>query len=191
MDEPQRKWYDKHKNDPEFIKKRKEYDKKRWLKIKDRESDKRKTTEYKEKTKKWRVNRLKNPEYKENIKKYHREHSKKRYNSDDLYKQKQIDLSQKYRIENKELINDKQKSLRMNIIMEYGNQCNCCGIKGYEFLTLDHINNDGNIRRKKEHYGRNLFKYILNNNFPDDIQVLCYNCNMAKAHYGGICPHKK
>ncbi|MGB0976967.1 MAG: hypothetical protein ACPGSG_08285 [Prolixibacteraceae bacterium] len=191
MGEAQDKWYNKHRNDPEFIKKRKEYDKKRWLKIREKELEKRKTPEFKEKRSEWYHNRIKSPEYVEKKRKYSRNRAKERYNSDEEYKQKQIELSQKYRTNNKSLIKDKSKRFRMNIILEYGGKCNCCGESKYEFLTLDHVNNDGNVRRRKEHNGRNLFKYIINNDFPNDIQVLCYNCNMGKAHHGGICPHKK
>ena len=58
---------------------------------------------------------------------------------------------------------------------------------------IDHINNDGNKQRKNGKYTggtANFYYWIKTNNYPTDLQVLCYNCNMAKAIYK-ICPHKQ
>ena len=35
-----------------------------------------------------------------------------------------------------------------------------------------------------------LLKWIIKNNFPKGFQILCHNCNSAKAVYGK-CPHEK
>lgn len=64
----------------------------------------------------------------------------------------------------------------------------CCGEKGQEFLTFDHVNNDGANHRKKVPASA-LVNWIHKNNFPLTIQVLCYNCNNAKAIYE-TCPHQ-
>lgn len=35
--------------------------------------------------------------------------------------------------------------------------------------------------------------YIIKNNFPKDLRLLCYNCNLSREFYGGeerTCPHK-
>jgi hypothetical protein len=66
-------------------------------------------------------------------------------------------------------------------------RCNCCGDSTYEFLTIDHINNDGAEHRRKIHQG--LYQWLKDNDFPSGFQVLCYNCNCSKGHYGA-CPHK-
>lgn len=66
--------------------------------------------------------------------------------------------------------------------------CACCGEKNYEFLAIDHINNDGSKHRKQ--IGGNINAWIVANNFPDIFQVLCHNCNFAKGVYK-ICPHKR
>ncbi len=34
-----------------------------------------------------------------------------------------------------------------------------------------------------------LFKWIINNGYPDYLQILCLNCNKAKGSYGK-CPHE-
>ena len=75
--------------------------------------------------------------------------------------------------------------------------CNCCGEDKIDFLTIDHIegkkqmDSDKNIvslgyNSKMSSYS--LYKWILNNNFPDGFQILCTNCNCAKGVFG-ICPH--
>jgi hypothetical protein len=33
------------------------------------------------------------------------------------------------------------------------------------------------------------YRWLITNNFPDDFQILCHNCNYAKSHGG--CPHKR
>lgn len=77
---------------------------------------------------------------------------------------------------------------RIEVLDHYGNSCVCCGEKEPNFLSIDHINNDGHLHRKtvKSHA---FYTWIRLNNFPNDLQILCYNCNMAKGKYG-ICPHK-
>ena len=81
-------------------------------------------------------------------------------------------------------------------VMEvYGNgRCACCGETAIEFLSLDHVNNDGKQHRKelKSKVGSSFYRYLRNHGYPhrDRLQVLCLNCNGAKAYYG-ICPHQK
>jgi len=75
----------------------------------------------------------------------------------------------------------------------YGGFCTCCGEKTLEFLTLDHINNDGAAHRK-ELLGRNVggnvfYKKLRLLGYPPGLQVLCWNCNASKQFFGG-CPHK-
>lgn len=82
-------------------------------------------------------------------------------------------------------IRDKQLCLD-----HYGRLCMCCGESGEPFLTLDHINEDGYKHRKKTK-NRNIFSWLVTHDFPSGFQILCMNCNMAKAQNGGICPHKE
>jgi predicted restriction endonuclease len=81
---------------------------------------------------------------------------------------------------------------RKIVIGAYGSQCACCGEKEPLFLEVDHINNDGNIHRKKiGTSGRAIIYWLVVNNFPDGFQLLCSNCNQGKKKNGGICPHIK
>lgn len=70
----------------------------------------------------------------------------------------------------------------------YGAVCACCGELQYEFLTIDHVNNDGGVERKATKYQIGIYQKIIAQNFPASYQILCYNCNCAKGVYGS-CPH--
>ncbi len=78
---------------------------------------------------------------------------------------------------------------RKRALAGYGSKCACCGEDRFEFLVFDHVENDGNEHRKKLNTSC-IAGWIIRNNFPDSIQVLCHNCNMAKAFHGK-CPHKE
>jgi hypothetical protein len=52
--------------------------------------------------------------------------------------------------------------------------CDICKEDIYEFLSIDHKNNDGYAHRK---ISSNIYRDIINSGFPDDLRVLCHNCN--------------
>jgi len=84
---------------------------------------------------------------------------------------------------------------RLRVFNHYsGNppKCACCGEREIRFLTIDHINNDGAEHRKTANVGggQQIIGWLIKNDFPEGFQILCYNCNMAKGHYGE-CPHKE
>lgn len=70
------------------------------------------------------------------------------------------------------------------------NCCACCGESTFEFMSVDHLNNDGNLHRAKTGLGGNmLYNWLVKNNFPPGYQILCLNCNQAKGNFGQ-CPHQ-
>jgi 5-methylcytosine-specific restriction endonuclease McrA len=85
---------------------------------------------------------------------------------------------------------------RLEVLQHYGGKCVCCGQTNPLFLTIDHKNSDGN--RDPRARGRSGFRIsglgwymkLIKLGFPDDFQVLCWNCNHAKEIYGGgiACP---
>lgn len=84
-----------------------------------------------------------------------------------------------------------RRRLRLKVIHGYGAICTCCGETNLGFLTLDHINNDGNIERQgKSSPSHKFYTKLISEGFPDRIEVRCYNCNLGRAKNGGICPHK-
>lgn len=74
------------------------------------------------------------------------------------------------------------------IFEHYGRVCVCCGEDNPLFLTLDHINNDGNIQRMGRSH--NTWTQAASDGFPEDLQMLCYNCNLGKTRNNGVCPHR-
>lgn len=83
---------------------------------------------------------------------------------------------------------DKQLAL---IVSHYGGKCACCGETKPKFLTLDHTDDDGGLMRKIHGYGTKLYSWIIKNEFPTNLQLMCYNCNCGRYRNGGICPHQE
>lgn len=77
--------------------------------------------------------------------------------------------------------------LKEKVFDHYGRACACCGEAQEEFLSIDHINNDGAQHKKEIPSG--LYRWLIKNEFPKDFQTLCMNCNWGKR-LNGICPHK-
>lgn len=85
---------------------------------------------------------------------------------------------------------EKLRQLKQTVLNHYGQRCNCpcgCTVTNFRHLTIDHRNNDGSRQRKAQgiHGGHANYRIIIKAGFPDDLQVLCFNCNCAKAFYGG------
>jgi hypothetical protein len=80
--------------------------------------------------------------------------------------------------------------LRMIVLEHYGKRCACCGETGSRFLTIDHKNNDGSTKRKRQGgFGLSFYKWIITHAFPEDLQILCWNCNCGRHLNNGRCPH--
>jgi hypothetical protein len=82
-----------------------------------------------------------------------------------------------------------RQNLRRQVLKEYGHKCVHCGEKRYEFLTIDHIFNDGAAHKKqlgnKGRGGELIYIDIKRQGYPKDkYQVLCYNCNAVKQYHG-------
>lgn len=93
--------------------------------------------------------------------------------------------------------NNKHKSrqydllLKHQVIEKYGGVCICCGENQILFLTIDHINNDGKMEREKikNYTTKSFYLNLRKTDIRDDLQVLCFNCNIGKTINNGICPH--
>lgn len=96
----------------------------------------------------------------------------------------------------KEVVRKRQlaftRSLRTQILIEYGGACKCCGETVPDFLCVDHIFDDGAAHRREVGHSSSFYKWLKKNKFPKDrFQLLCWNCNYAKRVHG-YCPfHKK
>lgn len=69
-------------------------------------------------------------------------------------------------------------------------ECACCGESEFKFLSIDHIDNNG-YQHRKQLDGKNLYGWLIKNDYPSGFQVLCMNCNWGKAMNDNVCPHKK
>jgi hypothetical protein len=84
----------------------------------------------------------------------------------------------------------RENRTREELLDLYGARCQCCGVRFRQFLTLDHLFNDGHIERRRIRTSYILYRRILTGKASKDrYQLLCYNCNLSKAHYG-VCPHQ-
>ena len=100
----------------------------------------------------------------------------------------------KYGAEHREQERDAGIRLKAEVMQAYGGQCACCHETEISFLTLDHINDDGNTHRKlmgNSSSGTGFYRKLRAEGFPNNppLQVLCWNCNLAK-HQRGSCPHQ-
>lgn len=88
--------------------------------------------------------------------------------------------------------------VKLKALTNYGinpPECACCGIRDIEFLTLDHVADDGAEQRRKlfgedRRNSRDFYFWLMRNNYPKDLhlQVLCWNCQWGKRYKG--CPHQ-
>jgi hypothetical protein len=91
--------------------------------------------------------------------------------------------------EYKEASKARYADYKSKVIEAFGGVCFCCGESEPEFLTLDHIANDGFLETKGL---MQIFRNLIKEGFPKNkFQLACYNCNCGRAKNKGICPHKE
>lgn len=82
-----------------------------------------------------------------------------------------------------------KRSLRLEILSEYGHRCVCCGENREPFLTIEHIGGGGESHRKS--VNGEVYRDIRKQGFPKDkYSILCWNCNCS-TRFGKLCPHKQ
>jgi hypothetical protein len=79
--------------------------------------------------------------------------------------------------------------LREEAFTAYGDTCACCHEGHLEFLTFDHIAEDGAAHRREVGQVYSILAVMQAQGWPPILQTLCWNCNWAKHRYG-ICPHQ-
>jgi hypothetical protein len=76
------------------------------------------------------------------------------------------------------------KNAVINVLTDGEGTCRWCGQGDQDVLTIDHMNNDGAAHRREfggKHFtGRNIYRWIVQNDYPPGFQVLCCNCNTKK-----------
>ena len=107
--------------------------------------------------------------------------AKRNWKKDNPLRQKEIDKRSRVKL----------KTDALNVYSDGNSKCACCGETEFEFLCLDHIENDGGEHRKLTGHGNTFYFWLRKNSYPKlNIQVLCYNCNNSKRT-DGICIHKR
>lgn len=133
-------------------------------------------------------------------KKYHEEHReeilKKVRDHYHANKDKRLAYGKKWRDSNQDKMRTYRHKfkdkLRRETFEAYGGpKCNCCGVDMFQFLSIDHINNNGKEHREelRSRGGTSFYIWLRKNGYPSGYQVLCFNCNISKAWYG-MCPHQ-
>ncbi len=89
---------------------------------------------------------------------------------------------------------DRNQQLKALLVAHYSNganKCVCCGESEVRFLTVDHINGNGSEHRKSSKCGTGstFYRWLIREGMPEGFQVLCYNCNSARAWHKK-CPHQ-
>lgn len=73
---------------------------------------------------------------------------------------------------------DTHAAYRLSALTAYGLACGGCGTDTREFLTIDHVKDDGAAHRRS--IKGNLYRWLAANNYPEGFQTLCWNCNSLK-----------
>ena len=78
----------------------------------------------------------------------------------------------------KVMASNKQQRRKKEAIEGYGGKCLQCGETELEFLTLDHVEDDGYSHRVGKN---NMYIWARANGFPPVLQCLCFTCNVEKG----------
>lgn len=86
------------------------------------------------------------------------------------------------------------RKIKKRTMDQYGGACVCCGEAELDFLTIDHIHEDGAAHRREigptKKSGVHFYLWLKKNEYPSGFQVLCMNCNLSKHNNDGLCAHK-
>ncbi|MBT9158764.1 MAG: hypothetical protein DDT26_00011 [Dehalococcoidia bacterium] len=62
------------------------------------------------------------------------------------------------------------------VLRHYGGECEACGEREPDVLTVDHIQGNG-AEHRKEVPASQIHAWLIKNEFPRGFRVLCFNCN--------------
>jgi hypothetical protein len=83
--------------------------------------------------------------------------------------------------------------VKVEVLTYYGKgklACVRCGFDDIRALSLDHINGraPGEEWHNKNRSGQHLYRFLMNNVYPDGYQTLCMNCQWIKREENGELP---
>jgi hypothetical protein len=83
-----------------------------------------------------------------------------------------------------------KRKAKKDCLDHYGHECACCKNTDEILLTIDHVFNDGHLSRPfingKRSTSTSGWISARKRGFPDDLQILCMNCNYGKHQNGGV-----
>jgi hypothetical protein len=140
-----------------------------------------------------------NKEHKEQVKEHQKRYKEK--NKDkvrqwqktwrDKHREQWREIQKRYRIQTNERRKELSKEYKYKIIEHYGQKCSCscgCSETYIENLTIDHIQG---LNGQKRLSGLEFYRWIIKNNYPKDLRILCWNCNCCRGLYGYCVREKK
>lgn len=82
--------------------------------------------------------------------------------------------------------------LKLEALNAYGGHCSICGISNPQYLTVDHIDNDGADHREqvmgsRRAAGWNFYAWLRKEKYPPGYQILCWNHNSSKDTHPELC----
>lgn len=119
----------------------------------------------------------------------------KRQKEDSEFRRKHVKSSQAWYEANKDrhcaASRKRNRSIKIEALQRYGGKCFCCSEFIVQFLSLDHIEGNGNQHREMTGTvgGVQFYRWLKRHGWPEGFQVSCHNCNLGRHINGGICPH--
>lgn len=103
--------------------------------------------------------------------------------------EKSLKYYKEHREERQKYTRDRGQQVKQTVLSHYSDgqpKCTRCGFEDIRALTIDHINGGGNKQRRSDGLlGANFFKWLICQNYPKGLQVLCMNCQFIKKVENG------
>lgn len=81
-----------------------------------------------------------------------------------------------------------RKTLKLEMIVAYGERCVLCGEVHWEFLTIDHINGGGTEHRRAIG-SKDIYAWLKRRGWPKNgYRLLCANCNCSQTRNKPVIP---
>jgi hypothetical protein len=84
---------------------------------------------------------------------------------------------------------EKRHEDKATVIEHYGNRCRCCYEWRKSMLDIHH-KVDSISPHHNDIRGGRFYTWIIDHDFPDDLEVLCANCHASIHRNGGVCEHQ-
>uniref|UniRef100_A0A6M3JHN2 Putative HNH endonuclease n=1 Tax=viral metagenome TaxID=1070528 RepID=A0A6M3JHN2_9ZZZZ len=76
-----------------------------------------------------------------------------------------------------------RRRVKLKVLTHYGGgkpACIRCGMDDLRTLSIDHIAGGGGVHRREVGRGKEMYGWLVRNNYPKGYQTLCMNCQWIK-----------